>query len=142
MIKLWHCIISELWSVKLWNISFLIKQPQIFDPLHDITKRLAVHITMAENNNSNCYVKSDDNLFLYRSVNYFTECSSDHSISKNVITTDIAVLPHCFKPEVSKSELTGQANVTMFAFAILHTISLEWFHVWITWKYKIINYIV
>ena len=63
--------------------------------------------TMAESDNSNCWFESDDNLLLYGPVNYSTECSNDHSISKNAIAAEIEVLPHRFKPKASESELTG-----------------------------------
>ena len=61
-------------------------------------------LTMADSNDSSCYVESDDDSFLSGSVNYSTECSDDHSISDISVLAEMEVRPYSFKPEVSNSE--------------------------------------
>ena len=48
-------------------------------------------LTMADSNDSSCYVESDDDSFLSGSVNYLTECSDDHSISDIFVSAETEV---------------------------------------------------
>ena len=46
---------------------------------------------MADSNDLSCYVESDDDSFLFGSVNHSTECSDDHSISDISVSAETEV---------------------------------------------------
>ena len=73
-------------------------------------KALVCILTKAESSNSSCNIESDDDSFLFGSVNYSTKSSDDLSISNLSVSAEVEVLPYCFEPKVSDCESIGQGG--------------------------------